>query len=794
MALAVFLSGIMAVIALFSAHLRRNRYASLRCINNTGKVKKRIVRLKRIRGAGIAKNNPFGLVNSVCSERSNNVSGDISGYASTAAKVIRKLNAEIKLFNKLKVVMPCRRGVAVLYSKFLSGLAADSRFLPGTSDGTFKLIYLYAAVNMSAKTGEELVRKQLLKNCIWIFGQKNMIKPCGHEMSFVDNPDELVYARSKQRALFRVKTAQFFLMPQMPKHKLLGRGFVSDTSFEIAGCELKRRDSVSYVTYSGDSVHIKHYADKNFNIKCYEINASSTVKFALWVGADKMKYTLSHTLDTFFAVSGGRNANDGAVGVYVDTKAELGSSICEKTDELRIYISLTGRGNIYVASGANKSEAAEFIAKVKRRGRLDYLCNTVDAKNVHQVEQVAEAAWKSKFVAGNGLREKYLATGKYVPTVFLPMLVYEVAAPSDFFDAVDLFPFFRRIGCGGNLSVVFLYSSQNEEVTAVINAFVNKSDARELIAAGVFLFFIDKVVADARAVNYLSLMAHAKSQESRKLQTKNCDKVEVTVHVSNSFPVTTSVFVRNCLKPAREPSGKKQGAAAVTAQIAVPLEVNGVVVKKGAKIQVTGLEKGARSHNFKLPAGAAVVSDLGREITDEEVVCERVFILLQVKLLPFEEKVFKIIKNDGSLSRRETKEAFIGSLENLKVNAADARLTKLLGLKIEPAADARSAQELLNQAKSAVRNFDKDLFFALFKKAEKITPEFWSFLAEKVIGLRLLKNKIQLLPNVQISGNFELSFTYKNTPYSFSVTERGSGFSVRYSNADYNNFLQVETK
>jgi hypothetical protein len=400
-----------------------------------------------------------------------------------------------------------------------------------------------------------------------------------------------------------------------------------------------------------------------------------------------------------------------------------------------------------------------------------------------QIETLFERAWAARFVRGENLKEKFAAACKIVPALFLPTLVYNIENPDDFFAVVDSFKLFRRIAeTGNNLNIVFLYSSMNDSCREIIKNFADENRARDMIAAGVFLFFVDRVATDNKAVNYLSLMSETTSLREAK-QRSNPD-IETATHISNSYPITHTVYVRNTLKQAR------------TAKCRIPLDVGGdtaglsfktpaVCNHSGANLQVTPLKSGARNFSYKLPTGATVFDEVGREIKDKETACARVYVQCKVNLAPLEEKVLKIIRGEGGLSRAERKQEFLGSLENIKIS--DGTLSKIFTKPITETQD----EKLLCALKQAVRDFDRDVFFALVGKRESIPTDVYAFLIERVAGIKLLRGKIRLMPAVAITGDFELEFTYKGVQFNFKVTRRGGGFSVRYGGTEYKNFLQV---
>ena len=757
MVFAVLLGFLMLAVAGW-VFTRRSRYAGFACLRGGGVARERVVRLRQLKSGHRVENE---------------------------CKVFGKLNNEIKLFNKMHIVMPCRNGVAVHYINSLGNLVRNPRWVPKAGDGFAKLLYLYATANLMLRSGDALVRRQLIKNCLFVFG-RTVIKRSGLAL----HPIYInLYAHRQAR------------------YKFLNSKILGGADFEIGGERFERRNAVSYVTFYNKDITVKHYVDKYLPVGCYHIKTDKDIRFAITVGADKMKYNLSHTADTFVSVCEGR-----AVGVYVDGRAAFGSSICEKTDDMKVYVNFEGGINakIFVVHGRNKAEVLQLVGDLKRRGgRLDYLCNAGEARDVRAIEGLFVTACDGKFVSGEGLREKFIAATKYVPTLFLPTLVYTIEEKQDFFDVVDRFEYFRRIArAGRNINVVFMYSGMNDNVRAIINAFVDKGEARGLIDAGVFLFFVDKVKSDAGAVNYLSLMAERACNEKRKKSGKDkysylFNKAEagnndcftdnsavVTArHVSNSFPVTHSVFVRNTASRGQ------------SARVFIRIDVGAggyasVVAKRGAVVVVAGLKPGTRSCNFSLPTGAVVLTDGGDRVEKLETVCERFFVAVDVRLSAHEERVFKIVKNDGGLGRAERKQTFIGSIENLTVRATDSRFEKLFAHKITDTDDGtRKAEELLSNIKSAVRNYDIDLFHVLLGRHNGVTTDIWAFLVSKVLGIKLVRGKVQLTPCIQITGDFELTFEHAGTPYNFTVKQHAGGaFTINYGEQEYTNFVQVAVK
>lgn len=718
MLIAVFLSAKLIILACF-AIARRPRFMGFACLKAGGAVKNKIVRIE-------------------------------TRVARNAGAIAEKLRREIRIFNKMKLVMPCRRGVSVMYSQFLGRLIIEPRFVTRKSDGIARLLYICAAANLYIHSRRCLEKRQLIKNCIYVFGQKNIIK-------------KVCKMNLLQRRLYTHKQVRF---------KYLNGRFIFAQN---------RVDRPSYTVYGGgdgqtQGTFKKHYVDKVLPIECFETNVE---RFSYFVSNDKYNYNLSHTSDTFYAIG-----NGSAVGLYVPGKVTFGSSICEKGNGLNIYAS-GNDGKYYIVHGKSKQDIIPVVGEIKRRrGQLDYLLTAGEAKEVAQIEAIFECAWGCRFVRGDGLKNKFPVACKYVPTLFLPTLVHIVDKADDFFKVVDNFKLFEKIAAtGNNLNIVFLYSSMNDEVREIMKAFANKEEAKDLISKGIFLFFVDRVKAKEAAVNYLSLMSETKTKVKITNEI-NKSGIEIVTHISNSFPITHTVYVRNTIGHPR--TAKVQIPLCVGSELdGLPFGIPAICQRQGANLQVTSLKSG-RSVNYKLPIGASVMDEFGRLLADNEIACQKVYIACDMKLAAFEEKIVKIIKGEGGLSRVDRKQAFLGSLENVSIKG-NPRLQRLFEIGIAEGVE----EKLCASLKESIRNFERDVFFALLGNRESIPHDVYALITERVIGIKLLRGKIQLMPCIMITGNFELTFTYQGVPYSFKVKEKGSGFAVNYGDTEHKNFFEL---
>jgi hypothetical protein len=129
----------------------------------------------------------------------------------------------------------------------------------------------------------------------------------------------------------------------------------------------------------------------------------------------------------------------------------------------------------------------------------------------------------SKFVSGEKLKQRMAVAMRYVPTLNLPTIVFDIVDADELFGVIDNFENFKKITQAGvNFNVIVMYSSQNDIVREFIGAFTDKGRAIELIRSGVFLFFIDKVSTHNDAIYYFSKMADA----GNSFQPRNLEATE----------------------------------------------------------------------------------------------------------------------------------------------------------------------------------------------------------------------------------------------------------------------------
>jgi len=409
-----------------------------------------------------------------------------------AEKVFERINHEIAIFNKLKITLPKTRGHADVYIKWLGRLHVNPKILCDRPDPIEKLVYIYAASKLLS-TSDEFKRRQLYKNIIVTLGvtktAKNKLIP------YSIKPLRLKNSNGRGVSLYAIR---------QPLFKFMQTHFVPRSE--------NTRFSHSYITQQTPTAKVKSYvasrSDGGFSdlVECLEITGQ--YRFERTLAPDKMKSTISHTSDTFFCVNKGRTI---AVHVQDTKRLNFETSMAEHTSNLNLYINLKHGGKIFVVTAPTKQQAIQIVASIKQqKGNLDYLQTPEQIAQTAEAESLYATAHNSRFITGEKLYKRMLESIQHVPTIHLPTLVYDITDGEELFAVIDNFDKFKMISRAGvNLNIVVLYSSQNDVVREFITAFTNQADARELVNAGVFLFFIDRIRTDNDVVYYLSKILDA---------------------------------------------------------------------------------------------------------------------------------------------------------------------------------------------------------------------------------------------------------------------------------------------
>jgi len=514
--------------------------------------------------------------------------------------------------------------------------------------------------------------------------------------------------------------------------------------------------SPSYTTHN----RVKNYVDRVLPAECYEVMSGEV--FTLPLDIEKLSVKVTHTADTLYVVGEHESR-----AIYAPNAKGFGTNLAGAGDNLDVTIN--GAHKIFIAHGATKQDLVGVIKQIRKQSdNLNYLLTEDEKERHHKISGLLQSSHLSRFITGEKLQERFLATQKLIPTLRYSTLVYNIDKPEDFFRVVDNFDLFSDISrTKTNMNVVFLYSSLIENMQTLIDAFASREDARCLIESGIFIFFIDKVHASQDVVYYLSRMSKSKAGSrfatKQSIPTSTNKSILIEHEVSKSFPIKHSLFLINNSKNCER------------TVIGFPINFDNPVVvsKKDGKLL-------AANSTYKLPNGAEVITMCGK-LKDLEVVTDKVLIQIKAQLEGYQEKKFEIIKNEGAVSLKERRNAFVGALENIKITP------QFFPNKISSEKD----NALLDGIKLAVKNLDQSLFSAALAGRDKISEEIYNYILQKIIGIKLTKGKITVTPLIHLTGEFELGFTYMENPYSFKIRKNNSGFAIKHNDQEYNNFLQV---
>jgi hypothetical protein len=519
-----------------------------------------------------------------------------------------------------------------------------------------------------------------------------------------------------------------------------GQNFETEKSTAATVCD-------SFVLYKNAEIEIKQFDG------FYDIYAKNEQRISFAVSGDKGDWDCGISRGVVRCC----NLISGEIKKYKITgdNVRISSSILDKTDKLEIYVTATGAASVSV-NGA------------KRR-----LLSPREVKFNKRAERIVRTAHNARFVAGENLRQRYLLTEKEIPSLRLLTAVYEISGAETILGVLDDLECYKKAAKLFNgFNIVFLYSGSNDFAAKLVAGFIGREDINELYKNNVFMYFIDRVVAPVDAIYYLTRAIKAgNSMRSAVCGEITTDNSQITVREikNKSYPYTKLVILQNT-------SSKQQTVTAI-----VPILFGGLsaVACDGKTVTAVGLYSG-RTNIYKLPKEATVN-------IKAEMLTDRIEIVIKTKLANYEQKKFQIVKNECALSPKERKSRFLKSVGDICVQSADPKFNKIFSLTVAE----RETPQVLHAAKSAVKNVDRALFISILSARNELGSDLWAWLLNKIVGVRLIKNTIQIVPNINITGDFSLSFVYDGKPYNFNVVQNSGGCSINYENGKQNNFLQI---
>lgn len=602
-----------------------------------------------------------------------------------------KLRHEVKIFNRLGVVMPTVNGVAVAYTKHLRALLSDARHKPG-ADPYDKLLYGYACAVLLAKMPNPITARQLRQNLLFLFAPRRKIV-------------------KKIKAVWLNKPYELY---PVPIYKIFNDCYVDPREPEFSTrVPLTTTVLGSYLKYHHADLWIKQFA--NF----YELWAKTEQTVTFTVAKDKQDYDCQIARGVVTC----KNLVTGQTRTYAfrGDKVRLVTSMCAPTDALQIIVTWQGAATVSINHGRRLLLTADELAFNRA------------------VESIVNQAYRAKYVQGEHLRARYQAAEKCVPSLRLLTKVVLLTQAADFFAVLDQLPYYQKAArLFGGFNLVFLYAGTNKFVADLVAGFLTGGQVAECRQNNLLLFFIDRTVTEPAAIYFFTKMAkppHYVPPAPVSYQTT----------VSRTYPYVKRVVLSN---PTAKP-------VTVTAPIPLVFNAPSVVRAQGSVLTVVGLYSG-RVSTYQLPFPLSLTN---------EWLTTHVNLPVRVKLMGFEQKVLEIKRHEPNASYGERKQNFVASLTQIVIKTQDKKLDALFS---KPVVDGQNAT-LLQLVKAAYKNVDKKLLISLLEDKHSLTFDVWQYLLTKLVGVRLLRGKVHLVPCVNIMGDFTLEFVCDGEKYLFNT-------------------------
>lgn len=371
-----------------------------------------------------------------------------------------KLRHEIKIFNRLYLVLPTVYGVALAYREQMRALLRNPQHRPGT-DPYERLFYGYACEVLRQKIPDEVVQRQLRRNLIFLLAPKRKIV--------------------KKRSV--VWSRQKYQLHAMPVYKIFQDSYLDPLQPAItAATPWQIVVHGSYIKYYNQDIVVKRYAH------AYTLDARNLQTVTLQIAPDKSDFDCQINRGVVTC----RHLPSGESHTYTvrGEQVRLATSLCGKTDALEIYLTWQGQAKIYLDGGQPQSLTS---AEINTNQRL---------------EQIVTAAYQAKFITGERLRARYLAATKLVPSLESLTRVIAVQGVDDFLQAWAMLDDYRqiaRIFQGFNL--VFLYSSATPQIADTITATITAECVTACHQDQLWLYFIDRTVTEPDALYFLTKLS-----------------------------------------------------------------------------------------------------------------------------------------------------------------------------------------------------------------------------------------------------------------------------------------------
>ena len=617
-----------------------------------------------------------------------------------------KLRREIKIFNRLCLVMPTVNGVAVMYREQLHMLLRDPKHHPGT-DPYERLFYGYACDVLAQKNSHEIVQRQLRRNLLFLLAPKHKII----------KRMPVVWARQK-----------YNLYP-LPVYKIfndnycdpLQPGFATQKPWQVVV-------HGSYIKYYNEDLIVKRYAH------AYTLQAQTTQTITIKVATDKDDFdcVVSRGVVTC------KHLTTGEVHTYAvrGDKVRLATSVCAKVDALEIYVTWQGEARISLDGGE-----ARWLSAVEVQAN-------------QRVEQAVTEAYQAKFISGERLRERYLATLKVIPSLDNLTKVVLVQNENDFINVWQRLNDYQRIAhLFQGFNLVFIYSGAVPVVEQLISTTINEHQVETCHEQHLWLYFVDRTVTDPDVLYYLTKVA----QGGRYVPV---EPTPSGLAISRTWPYVKTLTVTNTL-PSK-----------MTRNLVVPLVFHQfmIVSVNGTILKAVNLKTGHTSH-YVLPTTMNVVN---------EWLTTHINIPLKVKLAGYETRQFMITRRESDAKKRLSKKELVTTLREIQISTDDKKLDALFSKPVIEEQDSKT----LSAVRVAYQNQNRKMLVVALADRHQITVDVWQYLLSQFVGLRVRGDRIFLTPCVNVMGEFTISFECQGQKYAFN-TKKNLSHGVKFANINH---------
>lgn len=371
-----------------------------------------------------------------------------------------KLRREIKIFNRLCLVMPTIDGVAVAYREQIRALLHDPQHRP-SHDPYERLLYGYACNVLAQKINDEVMQKQLRRNLTFLLAPKRKIV---------------------QRRAVVWSRQQYQLYP-LPIYKIFNDSYCDPLQPAISSTmPWQIVTHGSYIKYFNADMVVKRYAH------AYTLQAHETQTITLKIAADKKDFDCSISRGTVTC----KHLVTGETHTYAirGDKVRLATSICAKTDVLEIYLTWQGKAKICLDGGEPQWLTEQ---EVRDNQRIERLVNTV---------------YQAKYITGERLRSRYLAAEKLIPSLAGLTQVIMMHNVDEFLTVWKNLTDYRRLGqLFHGFNLVFLYSSTVTEIEQAVQNIVSAEQITVCHGDQLWIYFIDRTTTDPNALYFLTKLA-----------------------------------------------------------------------------------------------------------------------------------------------------------------------------------------------------------------------------------------------------------------------------------------------